>query len=157
MGFNPIQFVNNQMRKLAVIVATITFALGSFITPALAEETDSPVVKEPISRFSTDPEDIISFCAGSIENGYGELYCYMTTGNQFATIQAKTGPNSNAVGSVDCYVQLPTGGNYYLGTIPASNGATGGINFNICPYGTYKFIYEADTNVELDVMGFIYD
>lgn len=156
MSSKFVQSINNHLRKFAVFAAAIMLAIGSIASPALAEEVEEPVIEDPVSPFSTDPEDIIASCAGSISNGGGTLECSMTSGNQYATIQVKSAANGEA-GSIDCYVKFPNGNIYNLGSILASNGVSTPANFYFCPYGTYQFIFEASTNAELEVQGFIFD
>lgn len=144
----------NLTRKVVSLIISITMLIS--LTPqaqALAKQYPTP---NPV-RYSTDPEDIIAFCSGSISNGSGYLNCLLTSGNFYATIQASTANNGSVTGSVECSVEFPDGSLHYLGTIPASNGSTIPLNVHICPYGNYRFIYETNFTDEIDVQGFIFD
>ena len=157
MSSKFVHSIQDNLRKVVAFTAAIMLAIGSIASPALAEELDEPVTEDPVSPFSTDPEDIIALTAGSISGGSGSLNCFMSTGNMYATIQAKTAPNASLNGAVDCYVEFPNGNSYYLGTIPANNGETTPANFFFCPYGEYKFIFDANITDAIEVQGFIFD
>ena len=152
------------VKKLSAILAVTLGILGVFglsSTPAFAspaelkEDLGAPVINSP-TLMDSDPY-LLAGTAGSISNGYGELECYMTSGCYWPTIQASTGYNNGVTGTVQCFVEFPNGTIHQLGFIPASNGSTPRVDFYYCPYGYYKFIFEANVSDELDVAGFIYD
>ena len=161
MSSRCLQFVQSSVGKVFTIIAVMLVTLGFSSTLALAKtsEVDVPVYgpspDTPILRGNTG--DLVAFSAGSISNGEGEIECDLVYGNYWVDFQASTGYNNGATGTVDCYIEFPSGNIYSLGLISASNGQTAKREFYFAPFGTYKFIFESSNLSELDVSGFIYD
>lgn len=135
---------------LMTVVTTISMSAVAF-----AADYDTPVGPE----VPEDPQIIgglLTSCGGDMSGGYGELTCYLASGNSNADICAGVSASTNS-GSVSCYVIFPSGASQYLGTISATGGNTGYYEFGYLSPGTYKFEFYSSTDATLYVYGRIYD
>lgn len=156
----PLRFIRSRVGKVfSMFVGTIcALALSSTVAFAQTTRIEVPVTPTPSPNpLITNTGDLLAGTAGSVSNGFGELNCFMNSGNYWVEFQASTGFNTGITGTVECSVQFPSGDIYDLGMISVNQGVTPRQEFFYCPYGTYTFIYEVDTLEEIDVAGFIYD
>ncbi len=150
------------LKKISAVILSVALVLSLFSISAFAEEpalVSTPQVatsasETPVTRQSVG--NILTSCGGSISGGYGELTCYLGSGNWWADINAGVS-SSNSSGAVSCYVDTPDGNSYYLGSLDASGGSTNYMEFTYCDPGTYTFRFEAGTYDEIYVYGRIYD
>ena len=146
-------------RKVAAVAVVASLSMSASVAYA-ATATPAPkklqkVGEQSIQRYNKG--ELLTFTAGSISGGSGDLSCSLSMGNYWAVVQAASGPNDGNLGTIDCYLQYPSGSSVLIGTIPASNGQSTELLQYFLPFGEYKFIYYADVDDALEVQGFIYD
>lgn len=86
----------------------------------------------------------IGSIVGDVYGSVGSLY--ITLPSSYYGVDVLMGTyDSNATGSVQCYMVKPNGNTLYLGAIDAKNDHTDYYHLLFCPKGTYRFIFNGST------------
>ncbi len=145
------------MKKLFALVFSLVLCVSMYAVPvSAATATPEESNRQVITVDVVSPMSVPASTAGYISGGYGTRSCTLTRHLTSGSIQAAVS-SSTASGTVECWVIIPNGTYQYLGTVPASGGSTQKVPFYTLATGTYTFAFEATTDAQLYVSGYIYD
>ena len=143
-------------RLLALLIACAVCIFGTSFVYA-EEVTDVPEESigaieggiMPLSNYNN-----ILTLASTTFSWDGECSCLLDWRASNAGIKARISSN-DSVGTVDCYVKLPSGSIQWLGTVPSSGGTTRVVEYSSLASGTYTFIFESSNGASLYGVGYI--
>lgn len=136
------------------IVSVLTFS-GSPVMAATQDDAFVPSLSPSSATTTTKQNDLpllrsateVASTAGIIHGMNGQLTAVLPSTCWGVEIMAGT-YDSNATGSVECFVVKPNGNKILLGTVDAKNDHTNTHYVSYCPKGTYTFMFLGNTDDE---------
>ena len=134
------------------IVSVLTFS-GSPVMAATQDDAFVPSLSSSSATTTTKQNDLpllrgsteIGSTAGIIHGMNGQLT--VDLGRTYWGVDIMAGTyDSNASGSVECFVVKPNGNKILLGTVDAKNDHTNTHYISYCPKGTYTFMFLGNTD-----------